>query len=137
VFVGGTSVPILTAEAFLDANLDYESMMEHNGALGSGAVILMDETTDMVKMCHSLTRFYMHESCGHCVPCRVGTSCAHDMMKQLLAHKGQPRDLATLDHLMDVMPITAHCGLGQTAPLPIASTMKFFRDEFEAYVKGN
>jgi NADH-quinone oxidoreductase subunit F len=131
VIPGGSSVPVVPAETMLKANMDFDSLRAAGSAVGSAAVIVMDETTCMVRVLERLSRFYMSESCGQCTPCREGTGWLNRMLRRILAGKGRRADL---DLLVDVANrIEGHtiCALGDAAAWPVQSFVKHFRHEFE------
>jgi NADH-quinone oxidoreductase, F subunit len=131
VIPGGSSVPVLPAEKILAANMDYDSLRAAGSALGSAAVIVMDETTCMVRVLERLSRFYMSESCGQCTPCREGTGWLNRTIRRILAGQGRRTDL---DLLVDVANrIEGHtiCALGDAAAWPVQSFIRHFRHEFE------
>jgi len=131
VIPGGSSVPVLPAEKILAANMDYDSLRAAGSALGSAAVIVMDETTCMVRVLERLSRFYMSESCGQCTPCREGTGWLNRTIRRILAGQGRREDL---DLLVDVANrIEGHtiCALGDAAAWPVQSFIRHFRHEFE------
>ena len=134
VIPGGSSVPVVRGEIMMQTNMDYDSVKAAGSAVGSAAVIVMDETTCMVKVLERLSRFYMSESCGQCTPCREGTGWLNRMLKRILAGAGRRQDL---DLLVDVANrIEGHtiCALGDAAAWPVQSFMKHFRHEFEYMV---
>ncbi len=102
--------------------------------LGSAGVIVMDETTDIVRALYVVTRFYWHESCGQCTPCREGTGWAEKILKRILSGNGRPNDVDNLVTIADNIIGNTICPLGDAAALPIQSYVKKFRDEFDAYV---
>ena len=131
VIPGGSSTPVLTAESIMAANMDYDSLRKAGSALGSAAVIVMDETTCMVKVLERLTRFYKAESCGQCTPCREGTGWMNRLVKRILAGEGKRSDM---DLLIDVANrIEGHtiCALGDAAAWPVQSFVRRFGHEFE------
>jgi len=135
VIPGGSSVPVLPAENILPANMDYDSLKKAGSSLGSAAVIVMDETTDMVKVLHRLSRFYHMESCGQCTPCREGTGWLERTLERIVAGQGRASDL---DMLVDVAnKIEGHtiCALGDAAAWPVQSFLRHYRHEFEHYVE--
>jgi NADH-quinone oxidoreductase subunit F len=135
VIPGGSSVPVVPAEAMLGANMDYDSLKKAGSSLGSAAVIVMDETTDMVKTLHRLSRFYHMESCGQCTPCREGTGWLERTLERILAGRGKKADI---DMLVDVAnKIEGHtiCALGDAAAWPVQSFVRHYRHEFEHYVE--
>jgi len=134
VIPGGSSSPVMTADQ-LDTPLDFESIAAAGSSLGSAGVIVMDETTDMVRVALRLTQFYAHESCGKCTPCRIGTRRMVDILQRMVRGKGKPGDLDRLEALGQTMKNGSLCGLGQTALNPVIGTMRHFRDEYEWYMK--
>jgi bidirectional [NiFe] hydrogenase diaphorase subunit len=115
----------------LDTPVDYESLTTLGSIMGSGGMIVMDETTRMVDVARFFMEFCMDESCGKCIPCRTGTVQMHHLLEKILARKATARDLAQLEELCDMVKHTSLCGLGQTAPNPVMSTLRFFRPEYE------
>jgi NADH-quinone oxidoreductase subunit F len=134
VIPGGSSVPVLKAEDALAVNLDYESLAEKGSMLGSGGVIVMDDSTCMVKALANLAHFYAHESCGQCTPCREGTGWAEKILKRILRGEGKMEDLDTLNRIADNMAGKTICVLADALAMPIWSYLKHFRHEFEAYI---
>ena len=136
VIPGGSSTPVLTADMIMAANMDYDSLRKAGSALGSAAVIVMDETTCMVKVLERLTRFYKAESCGQCTPCREGTGWMNRLVRRVLAGEGKKSDL---DLLVDVANrIEGHtiCALGDAAAWPVQSFIKRFGHEFEYMIEN-
>ncbi len=135
VIPGGSSSKIIPAETMLKLNMDYDSIAKDGGSmLGSGAVVIMDETTDMVKALWRIAYFYMEESCGQCTPCREGTGWMTRMLRRILDGQGQAGDL---EKLVDVAgKIEGHtiCGLGDAAAWPVQSYVAKYRPEFEHYI---
>jgi NADH-quinone oxidoreductase subunit F len=130
VIPGGASVPVVPGDAMLQTNMDYDSLKKSGSAIGSAAVIVMDDTTCMVRVLERISRFFMSESCGQCTPCREGTGWLNRMLKRILAGQGKQSDL---DLLVDVANrIEGHtiCALGDAAAWPVQSFVKHFRDEF-------
>ncbi len=121
-------------EAHLDVPVDYDSLSELGSIMGSGGMIVMDETSNMVDVARFFMEFCMTESCGKCVPCRVGTAQIHDFLQRILDGQARPHDLELLEKLCDMVKMTSLCGLGQTAPNPVLSTLRFFKDEYLSYV---
>jgi bidirectional [NiFe] hydrogenase diaphorase subunit len=121
-------------EQYLDMPVDYESLSKVGSIMGSGGMIVMDETSDMVDVARFFMEFCMTESCGKCTPCRVGTSQMHDLLSKLLKGRGDRRDLMLLQELCDMVKHTSLCGLGQTAPNPVLSTLKYFGNEYEELI---
>ena len=135
VQVGGTSGGFLP-EKLLDVKIDFDSMAAVNATLGTGAIFVMDETRDIVDIVTRIAKFFEHESCGKCTPCREGTFRAYEIMKKIKKGKAGKDDLAKLEVLSRVMMKTCLCGLGQAAPAPIVTTMDHFRNEYEAKLIG-
>jgi bidirectional [NiFe] hydrogenase diaphorase subunit len=115
----------------LDTPVDYESLGKLGSIMGSGGMIVMDEGTNMVDVARFFMEFCMDESCGKCVPCRAGTVQMHNLLDKILKRKATARDLVKLEELCDMVRNTSLCGLGQTAPNPTLSTLRFFRNEYE------
>ncbi|MBZ0264479.1 NADH-quinone oxidoreductase subunit NuoF [bacterium] len=135
VIPGGSSTPCMTSEEFLACNMDYENIAEHGSMLGSGGMIIMDETTCMVEMSTVLAQFYHHESCGQCTPCREGTGWVHRMFKDIEAGQPQPE---VKDLLFDVFTEifgNCICPLGDSIVMPIKSMMERWPDEFDYYIR--
>ena len=131
VIPGGSSVPVVPAEVMMKTNMDYDSLRAAGSAVGSAAVIVMDETTCMVRVLERISRFYMAESCGQCTPCREGTGWMNRIVKRILAGAARREDL---DLLLDVANrIEGHtiCALGDAAAWPVQSFLKHYRHEFE------
>jgi NADH:ubiquinone oxidoreductase subunit F (NADH-binding)/(2Fe-2S) ferredoxin/NAD-dependent dihydropyrimidine dehydrogenase PreA subunit len=118
----------------LDTPTDYEAIAKVGAIMGSGGVIVMDETSCMVDMARFFLDFCQDESCGKCTPCREGTKRMLEILEKIIAGKGEIEDLETLYELADFIKESALCGLGQTAPNPVLSTIRYFRDEYEAHI---
>jgi bidirectional [NiFe] hydrogenase diaphorase subunit len=118
-------------EEHLDIAVDYDSLRALGTMMGSGGMIVMDERSSMVDVARYFMEFCMSESCGKCIPCRTGTQQMHDILSRLSKAQGKPSDLSLLEQLCDVVQATSLCGLGQTAPNPVLSTLRYFRDEYE------
>ena len=134
VIPGGSSVPVLPGEIMLNTNMDYDSIVAAGSMLGSGAVIVMDETTDMVKVLQRISRFYYSESCGQCTPCREGTGWLYRMLTRIVEGKGTYDDIAKLDDVASKIEGRTICALGDAAAMPVRSFIKHYRHEFEYYV---
>jgi NADH-quinone oxidoreductase subunit F len=134
VIPGGSSTPILTAAEIETVTLDPESMGKAGSMVGSGAVIVIAEGTCMVRLLQVLSRFYAHESCGQCTPCREGTAWMNRILERVIAGQGTPADLATLRRLPTGIQGNTVCALGDAASMPVASFLKKFGNEFEYYV---
>ncbi len=135
VIPGGSSVPVVPAEQMMQANMDYDSMRALGTFLGSGAVVVMDETTDMVKVLQRISQFYYSESCGQCTPCREGTGWLYRLMTRIVEGKGISADIDTLDQVAQRIEGRTICALGDAAAMPVRSFIKHYRHEFEHYVE--
>jgi len=121
-------------EEHLDEPVDYVNLAKLGSIMGSGGLIVMDETTCMVDVAHYFLNFTQDESCGKCVPCRVGTRQMAGLLEKIKKGEGRPEDLRKLEELAETVKLTSLCGLGQTAPNPVLTTLRYFRDEYEAHV---
>ena len=137
VIPGGSSVPIMTAAEVEDCQLDYEGVAAKGSMLGSGGMIVMDDSTDLVYQIMRLARFYAHESCAQCTQCREGTAWTTRILERMLAGKGRIEDLDLLLDLSDNMTGKTICVLSDSCAAPVVSGIKKFRGEFEAYLNGN
>ncbi len=135
VIPGGSSVPVVPADIMMASNMDYDSMSKIGTFLGSGAVIVMDESTDMVKALQRLSQFYFSESCGQCTPCREGTGWLYRMVTRIIEGKGHMEDIAKLEDVSHKIEGRTICALGDAAAMPVWSFIKHFRHEFEYYVE--
>ncbi len=135
VIPGGSSAPVLTAEECQKATLDYECLAQMGTMLGSGAVIVIDDSQCMVDMLGVLTHFYHHESCGQCTPCREGTGWLNKVVHSILEGRGRLQDIDLLLKVADNMKGKTICALSDAAALPVLSFVSKFRDEFEFYVR--
>jgi NADH-quinone oxidoreductase subunit F len=133
VIPGGASTPVLTAEQ-VDVPMDFESVAQAGSMLGTGAIIVMEEGTDMVDVARRLMRFFVHESCGKCTPCRVGTRNLSNAMERIVAGQGQAGDIELLEDICSNMIGNTFCPLGDAAVNPVLSTLKHFRHEYEHYL---
>jgi len=122
-------------ESLVDTPVDYESISQTGAIMGSGGMVVMDETTCMVDIAKFFLGFTQEESCGKCIPCRVGTKMMLDILTRITAGEGKEEDLEMLKDLADTIKSTALCGLGNTAPNPVLTTLRYFRDEYEAHVR--
>lgn len=127
---GGPSGGCIPAE-YLDTPVDYEGLKMLGSIMGSGGLVIIDDSTSMPDFASFFMDFCVDESCGKCVPCRVGTFQISQLLKKLLAGDGQPDDLEKLDRLCNMVKSTSLCGLGQSAPNPVLSTLKYFPEEYE------
>jgi NADH-quinone oxidoreductase subunit F len=139
---GGASSPWFVPSVHLDTPLTIDDVAANGSMIGAGAVVVMDETTNVVTAAHSIVRFFAHESCGQCTPCREGTSWLQDILERILSGKGRPQDLdLMLDVSDNISPgltwppaMTTICPLGPSATAPVASIMRWFRPEVEAMI---
>ena len=129
VQTGGPSGGCIPASAF-DTPVDYESLTQLGSMMGSGGMIVMDQTTSMVDVAHYFMEFCRDESCGKCIPCRVGTVQLHQLLTKIRDGKATPADMELLKELCDMVKHTSLCGLGQAAPNPVLSTLRHFEDEY-------
>ena len=134
VQTGGPSGGCIPAQ-HLDTPVDYESLTKLGSIMGSGGMIVMDETTNMVDVARYFLEFCMDESCGKCIPCRTGTVQMHHLLEKILAKRATARDLTNLEELCDMVRHTSLCGLGQNAPNPVQSTLRFFHHEYDALLQ--
>ncbi len=134
VIPGGSSMPVLPADIMLATDMDYDSIAKAGSMLGSGAVIVMDETTCMVRALERLSYFYFEESCGQCTPCREGTGWLYRVVHRIETGSGRPEDLALLDNVADNIAGRTICALGDAAALPVKSFIQHFRTEFEHHI---
>ncbi len=135
VQTGGPSGGCIPA-GMVKINVDYESLAKVGSIVGSGGMIVLDEDDCMVNVAQYFLQFTQSESCGKCVPCRVGTKRLLEIMQRITSGKGKEADLALLEKLGNDVKAASLCGLGQTAPNPILSTLKYFRQEYEAHLEG-
>ena len=134
VQIGGPSGGCLTAD-HLDVPLDFDSVKKYGAIIGSGGLVVMDEHTCMVEVARFFMSFTQRESCGKCVPCREGTKRMLEILERIVEGKGEMEDLDRLEELAEMVKNMALCGLGKSAPLPVLSTLKVFRDEYEEHIK--
>jgi NADH-quinone oxidoreductase subunit F len=130
VIPGGSSAPVMPAAAILEANMDFDSIRQQGSMLGSGAVMVMDETTCMVRMLERISRFYWAESCGQCTPCREGTGWMNRVLLRILAGQGRPEDIELLDSVSRRIEGHTICAFGDAAAWPVQSFIRHFREEF-------
>jgi len=135
VIPGGSSVPVLPGDIMMDCTMDYDSIAKAGSMLGSGAVIVMDDSTDMVLALRRISRFYFSESCGQCTPCREGTGWLYRMLNRIIDGKGLPEDITRLEEVSHKIEGRTICALGDAAAMPVWSFIKHFRHEFEYYVE--
>jgi NADH-quinone oxidoreductase subunit F len=134
VIPGGSSAPVLTATIMNDVTMDYDSIAKAGSMLGSGAVIVMDDSRCMVKSLLRLSYFYQHESCGQCTPCREGTGWLWRMVNRIEHGQGKHEDLAMLDSVADNIKGRTICALGDAAAMPVQGMLKHYRDEFNYHI---
>lgn len=135
VIPGGSSMPVLPADIMMATDMDYDSIAKAGSMLGSGAVIVMDETRCMVRCLLRLSYFYFEESCGQCTPCREGTGWLYRMVHRIEHGKGEPDDLEALGSVSDNIAGHTICALGDAAALPVKSFSRHFRSEFEHHIQ--
>ena len=136
VIPGGSSSPVLPAEIIMSCTMDYDSIAKAGSMLGSGAVIVMDDSRDMVESLLRLSYFYQHESCGQCTPCREGTGWLWRVVNRIQHGQGRPEDIDLLDNVaFNIMGRTI-CALGDAAAMPVRAMIKHFRHEFEAKIQA-
>ncbi len=135
VIPGGSSMPVLTGEVMMNTDMDYDSIAKAGSMLGSGAVIVMDETRCMVKSLLRLSYFYFEESCGQCTPCREGTGWLYRMVHRIEHGKGRADDLDMLNSIADNIQGRTICALGDAAAMPVRAFVKNFREEFEYHIE--
>ena len=134
VIPGGSSAPVLPGDVMMDLTMDYDSIARAGSMLGSGAVIVMDDTNCMVKVLDRISYFYYEESCGQCTPCREGTGWMHRVVHRIETGKGQNEDLDLLDDVAAKIMGRTICALGDAAAMPVAGFIKHFRDEFQYHI---
>jgi NADH-quinone oxidoreductase subunit F len=134
VIPGGSSVPVVPGDVMLKTNFDYDSLKAIGSAVGTGAIIVMDETTCMVRVLERISRFYMSESCGQCTPCREGTGWMNRLLKRVLAGQARREELSLLLDVANHIEGHTICALGDAAAWPVQSFLKHYRHEFEYMV---
>ena len=135
VIPGGSSAPVIRGDIMMQTDLDYDSIAKAGSMLGSGAVIVMDETRCMVKALERLSYFYFEESCGQCTPCREGTGWMYRMVHRIEQGQGRPDDLDMLNSIADNIQGRTICALGDAAAMPVRAFIKNFREEFEYHIE--
>lgn len=135
VIPGGSSVPVVPADTMMSLTMDYDAIQKAGSYLGSGAVMVMDETTDMVKLLQRISRFYHSESCGQCTPCREGTGWLYRMLTRMIEGDGRQEDIDRLVDVSHKIEGRTICALGEASAMPVWSFIKHYREEFEHYVK--
>ncbi|MFP4323797.1 MAG: NADH-ubiquinone oxidoreductase-F iron-sulfur binding region domain-containing protein, partial [Anaerolineales bacterium] len=136
VQTGGPSGGCIPAD-LLDVTVDFESLRELGSMMGSGGMIVIDETSSMVEVAHYFMEFCMTESCGKCIPCRVGTAQMYGLLSKILNEEATQTDLDLLEKLCDMVNRTSLCGLGQSSPNPVLSTLRYFREEYESLLQAD
>jgi NADH-quinone oxidoreductase subunit F len=126
----GGAAGVFLSEKLIDVPMDFESLKENKAVLGSGAILVMNEETSLVDMLFSILKFFAHESCGQCSPCRIGTRQLLDLIYRIREGKGKAADLDLMVNLSRTMAATSLCPLGQSLIMPVKSAMDNFRDEF-------
>jgi NADH-quinone oxidoreductase subunit F len=135
VIPGGSSAPVLPGEIMMDCTMDFDSIAKAGSMLGSGAVIVMDESVCMVKALERLSYFYFEESCGQCTPCREGTGWMYRVVHRIEHGQGRPEDLALLDNVAANIAGRTICALGDAAAMPVQGMLKHYRHEFEYHIE--
>lgn len=136
VIPGGSSSPVVPGDIMMDCTMDYDSISKAGSMLGSGAVIVMDETVCMVKALERLSFFYYEESCGQCTPCREGTNWLYKVVHRIENGLGRPDDLDLLSSVTSNIMGRTICALGDAASMPVQSFIKHFRDEFLYHIEN-
>ncbi len=134
VIPGGSSTPVLPASIMMDCTMDYDSIAKAGSMLGSGALIVLDDSRCMVKSLQRLSYFYMHESCGQCTPCREGTGWLYRVVDRIENGQGRAEDMDLLDNVAESIMGRTICALGDAAAMPVRAMLKHFRPEFEYHV---
>lgn len=134
VIPGGSSAPVLPANIIMELTMDYDAISKAGSMLGSGAVIIMDETTSMVEILARIAHFYHEESCGQCTPCREGTGWMSRVMHRILHGQGKIEDLDLLSNMASKIMGRTICAFGDAAAMPVMSFIKYFREEFEEHI---
>ncbi len=135
VIPGGTSMPVLPAHIMMETNLDFDSLIKAGSMLGTGGVMVMDESTCMVKALARVTQFYMHESCGQCTPCREGSGWVHRLVRDIEEGKGKPGDVDKLAKIAKSIEGRTICAFGEAIAWPVAGFLRHFHDEFVYHVE--
>ena len=135
VIPGGMSAPILRADE-IDIKMDFDTLVNANSMLGSAAIIVIDEDTPIIDVLKAVAKFYSHESCGQCTPCRIGTSWINKIVKRLVERKGEKADIDSIQRLANNILGKTLCPLGDAAAMPISSITEKFRGELESYIAG-
>ncbi len=133
VQIGGPSGGCIPAE-YGDTKIDYESLVATGAIMGSGGMVVLDETSCMVDLARFFLTFTQNESCGKCVPCRIGTKRMLEILERITQGKGKEDDIERIESLAELIKTTSLCALGQTAPNPVLTTLRYFRDEYEDHI---
>jgi NADH-quinone oxidoreductase subunit F len=136
VIPGGSSVPVMPAANIMDITMDYDSLKTAGSSLGTGSLLIMDDSVCMVRMLRRISRFYHSESCGQCTPCREGTGWLHRMLNRIIDGHGKPEDLERLEGVANKIEGHTICALGDAAAWPVQSFLKHFRHEFEYMIEN-
>jgi NADH-quinone oxidoreductase subunit F len=135
VIPGGSSVPILMPDQ-IDIPASFDAVQQAGSLLGSAAIMVLDDTTDMVWLAENLLHFYQHESCGKCTPCREGTDWLYRLLHRMLIGEGSAKDIPLLQSVASLINGKTLCAFGDAAATPVLTTLKWFKPEFEAYARG-
>jgi NADH-quinone oxidoreductase subunit F len=135
IIPGGSSVPVVPANVAMKLTMDYDTIQKAGSYLGSGAVMVIDETTDMVKLLRRISRFYFSESCGQCTPCREGTGWLYRILGRIINGKGTMEDIDNLSSVAHKIEGRTICALGEASAMPVWSFVEHFREEFVYYVE--
>ncbi|HFC91616.1 MAG TPA: NADH oxidoreductase (quinone) subunit F [Leucothrix mucor] len=135
IIPGGSSVPVVPADVAMKLTMDYDTIQKAGSYLGSGAVMVIDETTDMVKLLRRISRFYFSESCGQCTPCREGTGWLYRILTRIIDGKGTMEDIDNLSDIAHKIEGRTICALGEASAMPVWSFVEHFREEFVYYVE--
>lgn len=135
VIPGGSSAPVIPGEQMMQLTMDYDAIAKAGSMLGSGAVIVLDDSNCMVKVLERMSYFYHEESCGQCTPCREGTGWLYRVVHRIETGRGRPEDLALLDDMTTKIAGRTICALGDAAAMPVQGMLRHFRDEFEYHIK--
>jgi NADH-quinone oxidoreductase subunit F len=135
VIPGGSSVPVVPGDVMMETNMDYDSIAKSGSMLGAGSVMVMDDSTCMVKVLARISHFYFEESCGQCTPCREGTGWLARVVHRIEHGQGRMEDLDLLDDVASKIEGHTICALGDAAAMPVASFLKHFRDEFVYHIE--
>jgi NADH-quinone oxidoreductase subunit F len=134
VIPGGSSMPVLPGDTMMGLTMDYDALQKAGSGLGSGAVIVMDETTCMVRACQRIARFYFAESCGQCTPCREGTGWMYRVLTRIVEGKAVPADLDLLKAAAGQIEGHTICAFGEAAAWPVQGFLRHYWHEFEYYI---